>query len=272
VLLRDALAAGHVVIDELSAAGSVPHVRATNRGEQAVLVLFGEELRGAKQNRIANASFLLAPRTETVIDVSCVEQGRWSTGRSFRAGAGVVSSKLRAKMADGVGKARASGHGFRSDQGLVWKEVQDRLDYARKDSLTSAYADYFDSRASEVEEICRAFHALPEQVGFVAMIGESVAGLEAIGRREVFARALPSLLRAYAIDAVDAALATHPLGGNAPSRSFDSPESFLGALAAAAISGAPSLGLGSDLRLHGDGVDGCALEAAEIVHLTAFAP
>src|SRR5512134_1911684 len=60
VSLGSALAAGSLAVDELHESGEVPHVRVANAGDVAVLVLFGEELRGAKQNRVANASFLVA--------------------------------------------------------------------------------------------------------------------------------------------------------------------------------------------------------------------
>ena len=85
VSLADALEDGFVGVDEVSDDGSVPTVRVDNRAETRVLVIFGEEIRGAKQNRVANATFLLPARQVVDIDVSCVEQGRW--GRHPRAGA-----------------------------------------------------------------------------------------------------------------------------------------------------------------------------------------
>jgi len=121
-LLAEALARGEALVDEVGESGTVPHVRVVNRGAAAVLVLFGEELRGAKQNRIANASFLVAPESDLVIDVSCVEHGRWARrcGAAFDTGHGVVSHAMRRKMAEQVRASRDSGHGFRADQGEVW--------------------------------------------------------------------------------------------------------------------------------------------------------
>ena len=48
------------------------------RGDIRVLFLEGEELVGAKQNRILNTSVLLPARSKIKIPVSCVERGRWA--------------------------------------------------------------------------------------------------------------------------------------------------------------------------------------------------
>jgi len=56
--LDDALARGLTEITEVSEAGSVPQLKLTNRGDGQVFLLDGEELAGAKQNRILNLSIL----------------------------------------------------------------------------------------------------------------------------------------------------------------------------------------------------------------------
>ncbi len=275
--LAEALEAGQLLVDEVDEQGSVPHVRVTNRGAKAVLVLFGEELRGAKQNRIANASFLVPPKSETVIDVSCVEQGRWGRrkGERFDSGLGVSSSYLRSKMSRSVSRSLERGGRFTSDQGEVWNEVQDRIEIAACEAPTSSYHDYYESRSGDVDEIVGHFRLVPDQVGFVAAIGEEIVGVEAIGRPEVFEKSFVGLLRGYAVDAVDAGWirGRKRRHGEAAKRSprFEEPEPFLEALGRAEAFGRASLGIGHDWRLTGRGVSGCALVESEVVHLTAFA-
>ena len=63
---------------EVSRGGSVPELKVVNKSDRMLLILDGEELVGAKQNRIVNTTILIAGNTATVIPVSCVEQGRWS--------------------------------------------------------------------------------------------------------------------------------------------------------------------------------------------------
>ena len=275
--LSDALEQGSLRVDEVSEGGSVPHVRVRNEGDEAVLVLFGEELRGAKQNRIANASFLVGDRSDVVIDVSCVEQGRWGGRSSWGAGRArfdtshsLISSSVRRKMARKVAAARDAGRGFDADQAEVWGEVERRIETSRAISPTRAYADYLGSRASDLEEVRRAFQPVDEQLGFVAMIGDAVVGIEAIGRREVFASCFERLVDGYAIDAIDHASMRESLGDAAFATRFREPEPFLEALRSAPARAAPSLGLGQDLRIDGPEVEGCALEAGELIHLSAY--
>ena len=76
--LDEALAQGTVQVTEVSKGGHVPELLLINRGDRPVLLIDGEELVGAKQNRVLNLTILATPHSELVIPVSCVEQGRWS--------------------------------------------------------------------------------------------------------------------------------------------------------------------------------------------------
>lgn len=74
---EEAMETGLVRVEEVSLGGSVPELTVENKGEQPVLFLEGEALEGAKQNRILNTSVLVGPKTQLIVPVSCVEQGRW---------------------------------------------------------------------------------------------------------------------------------------------------------------------------------------------------
>src|SRR5258706_16469161 len=76
--LDEALANRAARIKEVSESGSVPQLMLFNDGAVPVLLLDGEELIGAKQNRILNLTILAPARTALPIPVSCVESGRWT--------------------------------------------------------------------------------------------------------------------------------------------------------------------------------------------------
>src|SRR5215470_15453573 len=59
LLLDEALANGVAKVTETSTSGSVPELRFENRSDQSILIVDGEALIGAKQNRIVNISILV---------------------------------------------------------------------------------------------------------------------------------------------------------------------------------------------------------------------
>ena len=76
--LQNAIRAGQAKVTEVSESGHVPELRVVNDGGSSVLIVDGEELVGAKQNRIVNITILVPPQSTLTIPVSCVEAGRWS--------------------------------------------------------------------------------------------------------------------------------------------------------------------------------------------------
>jgi hypothetical protein len=105
-------------VTEVSEAGSVPFLQVANGADRPLLLLDGEELIGAKQNRILNTTVLVAAHTEVTIPVSCVVQGRWGyRGRQFRPGDASLYASLRAQKAAHVSQSVRAGRGHRADQG-----------------------------------------------------------------------------------------------------------------------------------------------------------
>ena len=78
LLLDEALNENLIEIVEKDSGGSVPELRVMNKSPKMILILDGEELVGAKQNRIVNTTILIQGNATIVIPVSCVEHGRWS--------------------------------------------------------------------------------------------------------------------------------------------------------------------------------------------------
>jgi hypothetical protein len=122
--LEEALNHAFAEVTEVSQGGSVPDLKLINKSPNKLLVVDGEELVGAKQNRIVNATFLIAGLTEITMPVSCVEQGRWSyRSQNFASGEKVMSAILRHKNQRAVAMNLKEGIGYRSDQGMIWDEL-----------------------------------------------------------------------------------------------------------------------------------------------------
>jgi len=59
LLLDEALSENLIEVVEVSEGGSVPELKVVNKAARMVLILDGEELVGAKQNRIVNTTILV---------------------------------------------------------------------------------------------------------------------------------------------------------------------------------------------------------------------
>ncbi len=122
--LKDAIGAGVARVTEISEGGSVPELLVVNDGPRPVLLVDGEELVGARQNRIVNITLLVPAHGKLHIPVSCVEAGRWSyRSREFTsADRAFHASGRRDKMAQ-VNLSMRTNASRSADQGAVWDEI-----------------------------------------------------------------------------------------------------------------------------------------------------
>ena len=88
------------------------------------MLLDGEELIGAKQNRILNTTIMIEAKTTQKIPVSCVEQGRWRHVSAKFASGMYAPPELRQNKSRAVSRGYASCGQAVSDQSEVWHNVQ----------------------------------------------------------------------------------------------------------------------------------------------------
>ena len=139
VALADVMATRTLTVTEVSEGGSVPQLLVLNDGDQPVLIIDGEELIGAKQNRILNTSVLLKERSRTIVPVSCTEQGRWAYASAhFAMSDSVLERKIRSRKSRSVSESIAECNAPQSDQGEVWDGIQALQCKAKSSSPTSA--------------------------------------------------------------------------------------------------------------------------------------
>jgi len=124
--LKEALEKRLLVITEVSAEASVPELKVINNADVPVLLLDGEEVAGAKQNRVLNTSILVKEKSELIIPVSCTERGRWSyqTDEFFNS-ENIMSFKIRSKKAANVTDSLKESGSYHSDQGAIWDGIQE---------------------------------------------------------------------------------------------------------------------------------------------------
>ncbi len=266
VTLDEALAGDAVRITEVSEAGTVPELSLRNDGPSRVLLLDGEELIGAKQNRVLNLTILVPAVSDVRIPVSCVESGRWHhVSRNFSAAPRAQFAEGRAAKMRTVTESMRREGSRRSDQGQVWEAIAMKASRLDSDSATGAMSAVFEQHEASVGSFVDACPALPGQAGAIFAINGRIVGLELFDAPATWRKLAPKLVRSYALDAVDRA-------GEAASPLADEARAFMTAVAAVEPSGFPSTGIGIDVRLSSPHFNGAALVVDDhAVHLSAFA-
>lgn len=268
--IDEALARGAARITEVSEGGSVPELKLVNDSDHAVLLLDGEELVGAKQNRTVNVTLLVPPRVTLNIPVTCVEAGRWAhTSREFAAAPRAHFARGRMQKAAQVTANLKRIGSYAADQHAVWEEIDAKAERMRAHSPTRAMSAVYERHAAAVEDYVKALTAASvlEQVGALFAIDGRVAGLDRFDHPATLAKLLPKLVRSYALDAVDAG------GGSSAAASLprEVAAAFLAEVAKATCKGFPAIGMGENIRLSAPRLAGGALLAnGSILHLGAF--
>jgi len=280
--LKEALEKTLFVVTEVSESGSVPNLKVTNKAEISVLLLDGEELSGAKQNRVLNTTILVKEKSEVVIPVSCTEQGRWSyMGREFRDSDTVLSPRLRGAKSRDVATSLESSREFRSDQGTVWTGIHQMAADTRVSSRTGAMKDVFEAKKAELDAYLNAFICLPQQKGLIVFIGGEIVGFDFISRPQAFSGLFQKLVKSYALEALleeqkkeaakGAGEGEPAAGAEAPAPPKEKARAFIEEAATCEEKRYESVGRGYDYRFSGKEMVGSALAVDDkVIHLAFF--
>jgi hypothetical protein len=265
--LGEAMAQGKLAITEVSEGGSVPELKVTNRGAKPVLLMDGEELRGAKQNRVVNATILIPEKCERVIPVSCTERGRWhAVSRQFDDAGVVMARHIRAQKNRSVAYCIQREGAFRSDQGGVWERIASLVADTGVHSRTGAMHDVFREKGDDLDGLVQGFDCAQGQKGLITFIHGEVAGFEIFSSARAFGLLFPKLVRSYAMEALTVK------GDKRKVASAAKAQAFLGRLDKCLVSRHPSVGYGEDIRFEAAGVVGSGLlHQGAFVHAAFFA-
>jgi len=296
LLLDEALGEKQLEISEVSEAGIVANLLAINHSGKPVLLFDGEELKGAKQNRIVNATILVPPASRLTLPVSCVEQGRWryeaadfsSSGETLFAKARLskavrMASARRMKVArqvnagwtpepadeadqnDMFASARDVLRDYDAGQHAVWEDVEEALRETGTHSASSAMHDSYTLRREEIARLASSFTVSERQVGAVFFIDGRPVGAEVADRPASFASVFGKLVRSYCLNALGEAVAPCPVPATDDALAFTRSIADLDQMVS------PSVGLGDDVRIDGPLASGSALlNEGKVVHLSVF--
>ena len=266
LVLSQAMEKGLINIGEVDEGGHVPQLKVVNDADMPVLILDGEELFGAKQNRVLNTTVLLRKHSATIIPVSCTEQGRWHyESKHFSESGIIMSPRLREVKNRSVQESLRTSSDFRSDQGAIWNGIREQADCASVSSPTGAMRDVHEKRREDISDYGRHFPLVPDQQGILVVINKEVVGMDLVADTDAYALLHDKLVKSYVMDALVQTDGEHSSTDKAKA------SDFLESTAGCDMTRYRSVGHGWDVRLQGKNITGSALEyRGKAVHLAFF--
>jgi hypothetical protein len=256
----EAFEAGLIQVSELDPP-EVPSLAIFNLALVPILLVEGEMLVGGDQNRTMNVTVLCAPQVRTVVPVSCVEAGRWGKRRIVSASSKHAPGSLRAAKTANLEPRSDIASSRRSDQGLIWDEVERQSMAHNVFSETSALNDVQeeieDRLAPELEKI----RTVPGQIGVICTVGEQVVGLDLFDKPSTLKRYLRGIVAGHALDA------PAWLSDADPIRVI---EHFLAQIDGTGRDIGRGVGLGEEILLRGEVAGIGLIYESSLVHFAAF--
>jgi len=262
--LDEALQQDLVDVTEIDEGGRVPALKVSNKAHRPLFLMSGEQLQGAKQNRVLNISIMVAPNSDLPIPVSCVEAGRWRyQSRKFTSSGTASHSHLRAMMASHVTQSYRMVGTPTSQQHAVWGEVARKLETMGSRSPSAALHQVYEDHESRLKGI--ADLKVPAgSSGAVFAFGGRVVGMDLFDQSLTFEKLWPKLVRSYAIDSLE--ISEQP--SDLPR---DAVVAWLNGALRAKSEKFRSPGIGDDVRLEGENMVGSSLLVEdEPIHTELF--
>jgi hypothetical protein len=256
----EAFEAGMIQVSELDPP-EVPSLAIFNLAQVPVLLVEGEMLVGGDQNRTMNVTVLCPPLVRTVVPVSCVEAGRWGQRRIVSASSKHAPGSLRAAKTAKLEPRSHDVSSRRSDQGLIWGEVQRQSMahdvFSETSALDDVQEEIEDRLAPELEKI----RTVPGQIGVICTVGEQVIGLDLFDQPSTLERYLRSIVAGHALDAPSRSSSGDPI------RAI---EHFLAQIDETGRETGRGVGLGEEVLLRGEVAGIGLVYESLLVHLAAF--
>ena len=222
-------------VTEVDTAGSVQDLSVLNKSDLHLLIYEGSLLQGAKQNRIVNATLVLPPRSKTVIPASCVEAGRWRySSPKFSKSPIDASSDLRKKVRESIHSSRD----LKGSQSELWEEIRLYSSRSSSSSPTSDFEEIYRNRVTSAQLFPNGLNLPPTKGILVKKEGEY--HLDYVANAEAFAEVLPRLVTGYE------SWRSQP----EPEAGKDLKEVLLHSVREGEMFAQPSVGSGTDVRIH----------------------
>lgn len=251
--LNKGLDLGIVSISECEPS-TVGEVLVKNDAVNPLILLDGDEIIGANQNRIVNSSLLIPPYTTMKVSVSCTEKGRWEYTKGFEHSKYLANSKTR------VAKEYCNFH-EENLQSVVWESIDELESDLLVKSKTSAMSESYETFKNVHDDYIMHFPLENLQTGAAIIINGEIKGIEIMQTPSLYRQYHEKILRSYIID--------NDFNGNETDENEF--ETVLNGISHSEFSEKTNDGLGDSLKVINDyGIGSALLYENELIHFQYF--
>jgi hypothetical protein len=179
-----------VEVGEVSEKGDISKVKLNNKSDQFIFLPQGEMITGAKQDRVIIISTIVFPNTTQILNVSCVEQGRWDYEAPEFKATNYSPPKLRKTIIE-------SDEDIQHD---VWNEVDACLSSYEAESESSSLPKGMKAVNKQMKGEEKKIKLPKTTCGIIVLSGEELLGMDMFDSAETFSLYRSKLLQSYLIE------------------------------------------------------------------------
>jgi len=195
ITLHDGMARDLVTVREISEDWDVSTVRITNKSSDPLVVLGGELIVDAMQDRVTAENTVIMAGKSALVNVRCVEEDRDHGGGTFHAGNALAELSLRRTV-------------MHDSQDAVWQQVKviNRRHHLAPSTNTYRHAAHLQAKGASADRrdrIVAQLEALEERqqiVGLAVAVDGQVIAIDRMATPELYRQLETELLASYLPD------------------------------------------------------------------------
>ena len=175
-----------VDISEVNKKGFFGKLKVTNRSNEILLILGGEQIIGHKirQHRIVASTTLIPANATVLMNVNCGEQYRWSS---------MVNDNMDAS------ESLYFSRGSLGKQFKIWDEIKNISNEFRVKNFTSSVEEIYKKRKNNIQEIESFFEPRAHDIGVAIGVNNHIKSLDVFSSNLMLNIYLKKIIKSVAI-------------------------------------------------------------------------
>ena len=176
-----------VDVSEVNVKGFFNKLKVTNRSNQILLILGGEQIIGHKirQHRIVASTTLIPANATVLMNVHCGEQYRWSS---------MVNDNMD------VSESLYFSRGSLGKQFKIWDEIKNISNEFRVKNFTSSVEEIYKKRKNNIQEIESFFEPSEHDIGVAIGVNNHIKSLDVFSSNHLLKVYLKKIIKSVAIN------------------------------------------------------------------------